>query len=507
MATRNKKLVVKKADANINEVMLGDFAHMCLTEYAKETIFNRAVPELYDGLKPVHRRILLDMYRMGLYPERDTVKAARVVGSVMGNLHAHGDASIMGAVETMVNSSAAQVIGVGNWGSIQQPGAGAMRYVNCKLSPYGMSFLDKDYLAVTAMKPNYDGKDTEAIVLPALLPNLFLNGSEGIAVGFTCGIPPLQPVPLLSLTQKFLSKVKPTPLEAAKTVQPNYNTGGVLYTFDKEARDAWLQWWKTGKSSVYIGPKYTFDTKLNILSVTGFAPNITNEKSVRESNGNTTKMGYLEYLILTLNNDPRVEYAQDMTDANSKVACELHVKLKSKRDQQQTVDDLIDEYFYHLKHFVTTVIEQKQETVERAEDVTVDFLVEQSPYVLLERWCTLRVELETKCLTYRLEQNAKKVRNTEVLILACINRDVIKQVLDSDKGDLDEILSKKLKITLAEAKQVLDLPIRRLSAMDQIKLKQQLAEQNKISVQLKAWLKNPEAKVVADLEKAKELFA
>ena len=506
MATRSRKPLVKKADANINEVMLGDFAHMCLTEYAKETIFNRAVPELYDGLKPVHRRILLDMYRMGLYPERDTVKAARVVGSVMGNLHAHGDASIMGAVETMVNSSAAQVVGVGNWGSIQQPGAGAMRYVNCKLSHYGMTFLDKDYLAVAAMKPNYDGKDTEAIVLPALLPNLFLNGSEGIAVGFTCGIPPLMPIPLLTLAQKFLGKSKPTPMEAAKTVQPNYNTGGILHTFDKEARDAWTQWWKTGKSSVYIGPRYTFDAKTNIISVTGFAPNITNEKTVRESNGNKVTMGYLEYLILTLNNDPRIEYAQDVTDANSKVACELHIKLKSKRDAEAAVDDLIGEHFFHLKHFVTTVIEQKQETVERAEDVTVDFRVEQSPYMLLDRWCTMRVELETKCLTYRLEQNAKKVRNTEVLILACLNRDVIKQVLDTDKGDLDATLAKKLKITLTEAKQVLDLPIRRLSAMDQIKLKQQLAEQNKVSAQLKTWLKDPEAKVVSDLETAKELF-
>src|SRR6188768_404624 len=162
-------------------------------DYAMSVIVGRALPEVRDGLKPVHRRVLFAMYDQGFRPDRSYVKCARVVGEVMGNYHPHGDTSIYDALVRLAQPWSMRyplVDGQGNFGSPGNDPAAAMRYTECRMAPLAMEMvrdIDKDTVDFT---PNYDGRSQEPSILPARFPNLLVNGSAGIAVGMATNIPP-----------------------------------------------------------------------------------------------------------------------------------------------------------------------------------------------------------------------------------------------------------------------------------------------------------------------------
>ncbi len=162
-------------------------------DYAMSVIVGRALPDVRDGLKPVHIRILYAMYDGGYRPERGYNKCARVVGDVMGNYHPHGDSAIYDALVRMAQDWAMRmplVDGQGNFGSPGNDPAAAMRYTECRLSPLAMEMLRDIDKETVDFRPNYDGKSAEPVVLPARFPNLLVNGSEGIAVAMATKIPP-----------------------------------------------------------------------------------------------------------------------------------------------------------------------------------------------------------------------------------------------------------------------------------------------------------------------------
>lgn len=162
-------------------------------DYAMSVIVSRALPDVRDGLKPVHRRVLYGMYDSGFRPDRGRVKSSRVVGDVMGNYHPHGDSSIYDTVVRMAQPWSLRyplVDGQGNFGSRGNDPAAAMRYTECRMSPLAMHLLTDIEQDTVDMVPNYDGKTTEPTVLPARIPQLLVNGSSGIAVGMATNIPP-----------------------------------------------------------------------------------------------------------------------------------------------------------------------------------------------------------------------------------------------------------------------------------------------------------------------------
>src|SRR3712207_3361755 len=162
-------------------------------DYAMSVIVGRALPEVRDGLKPVHRRVLYAMYDQGFRPDRSYVKCARVVGEVMGNYHPHGDSAIYDALVRLAQPWPMRyplIDGQGNFGSPGNDPAAAMRYTEARLTPLAMEMLagiDED---TVDFQPNYDGKNQEPLVLPARIPNLLINGSAGIAVGMATNMPP-----------------------------------------------------------------------------------------------------------------------------------------------------------------------------------------------------------------------------------------------------------------------------------------------------------------------------
>src|ERR687884_387908 len=162
-------------------------------DYAMSVIVGRALPDVRDGLKPVHRRVLYAMHVAGLQPNRPFVKSARIVGEVMGKYHPHGDQAIYDTLVRLAQDFAMRnmlVEGQGNFGSIDNDPPAAMRYTEARLAPIAREML-RDLDADTVdFQPNYDGQNREPVVLPARFPNLLVNGASGIAVGMATNIPP-----------------------------------------------------------------------------------------------------------------------------------------------------------------------------------------------------------------------------------------------------------------------------------------------------------------------------
>ena len=165
----------------------------CYIDYAMSVIVGRALPDVRDGLKPVHRRILFSMQELGLYPEKGYRKCARIVGDVLGKYHPHGDTSVYDALVRMAQDFSMRymlVDGHGNFGSVDGDGAAAMRYTESKMNKIAVEMLRDINKNTVDFMPNFDGEEQEPVVLPARYPNLLVNGSSGIAVGMATNIPP-----------------------------------------------------------------------------------------------------------------------------------------------------------------------------------------------------------------------------------------------------------------------------------------------------------------------------
>ncbi|MDQ1460386.1 MAG: gyrase subunit, partial [Actinomycetota bacterium] len=219
-------------------------------EYAMSVIVQRALPDVRDGLKPVHRRILWAMHDANLRPDRPFVKCARVVGEVMANNHPHGDTAIYDALVRMAQPfslSAPLIDKHGNFGSPSDPPA-ASRYTECRLSPLAMELLAGIDEGTVDFEPNYDGSKNEPVVLPARFPNLLVNGSQGIAVGMATNIPPHNLAEVCTAAMKLIDKPDVTLSELMRVVKgPDFPTGGLIMG-DEGIKDSF----RTGRGTVRV---------------------------------------------------------------------------------------------------------------------------------------------------------------------------------------------------------------------------------------------------------------
>ena len=222
----DEDVIEKITDIDVTEEMETSFL-----EYAYSVIYARAIPDARDGLKPVQRRILYSMDDMGLRPDRGHVKCARVVGDVMGKLHPHGDSAIYDALVRLGQGWAMRlpvVDGHGNFGSLDA-GPAAMRYTECRMAPAALAMTDEIDQDTVDFKPNYDGKMTEPVVLPASFPNLLVNGSTGIAVGMATNIPPHNLVECVQAIKHLLRHPEAPVEELMRFVPgPDLPTGGKI---------------------------------------------------------------------------------------------------------------------------------------------------------------------------------------------------------------------------------------------------------------------------------------
>jgi topoisomerase-4 subunit A len=224
--------------------------------YALSTISSRALPDVRDGLKPVHRRVLYAMNNMRLSPESAARKCAKVVGEVMGNFHPHGDQSIYDALVRLAQEFAQRfplVEGQGNFGNIDGDSAAAMRYTECRMTEAATLLLDGIDEDAVDFRPTYDGQDEEPVVLPSGFPNLLANGSSGIAVGMATSIPPHNAAELIDACQLLLARPDATTEDLLERVPgPDFPTGGVIV----ESRSNLLEVYETGRGGVRVRAKW-----------------------------------------------------------------------------------------------------------------------------------------------------------------------------------------------------------------------------------------------------------
>src|ERR687894_850807 len=202
-------------------------------DYAMSVIVGRALPDVRDGLKPVHRRVLFSMNENGLQPNRPYAKSARIVGDVMGKYHPHGDAAIYDTLVRLAQNFSMRnmlVDGQGNFGSIDDDPAAAMRYTEARLAPIAREML-RDLDADTVdFQPNYDGENSEPTVLPSRFPNLLVNGSSGIAVGMATNIPPHNLREVIAATIALIDNPDLEPSALRKYIKgPDFPTAGYIY--------------------------------------------------------------------------------------------------------------------------------------------------------------------------------------------------------------------------------------------------------------------------------------
>ena len=224
--------------------------------YALSTITSRSLPDVRDGLKPVHRRLLYAMLLLKLDPKSGYKKCARVVGDVIGKYHPHGDVAVYEAMVRLAQNFAVRytlVEGQGNFGSIDGDNAAAMRYTEAKLTEVAMTLLDGIDEDTVGFRPTYDGSEMEPIVLPSAFPNLLANGSEGIAVGMATSIPPHNVGELCDALIYLIGNPECTVAKLVRHVPgPDFPTGGTIVEPEANILNAY----ETGRGSIRLRAKW-----------------------------------------------------------------------------------------------------------------------------------------------------------------------------------------------------------------------------------------------------------
>ena len=252
----------EEINLRVRERDIGTEMRTSFMDYAMSIIVSRALPDVRDGLKPVHRRILYAMSELGMYPDKPYKKSARIVGEVIGKYHPHGDSAVYDTMVGMAQDFSYRymlVDGHGNFGSIDGDAAAAMRYTEAKLSKISMELLRELQKETVDFIPNYDGEEHEPSVLPARFPNLLVNGSYGIAVGMMTSIPPHNLVEVISGVQALIDDPEITPLELMQYIKgPDFPTAGLILGYQgiKQA-------YSTGRGSVTMRARVMIEEQNN----------------------------------------------------------------------------------------------------------------------------------------------------------------------------------------------------------------------------------------------------
>lgn len=449
------------------------FSKRNLLDYAIAVNLERSVPDMYDGLKPVHRRLLwaASFQQRGTY-----VKSARVIGDAMGKYHPHSDAALYGAMISMVNSELPPFSGKGNWGTIVDSAA-ASRYTNVKLSKYGESFFNPHYInkSVTTFVPNFDDKEIEPVTLPALLPNVLLNSAQGIGWGTTTNIPSFTKESVVKVLQMLLAKKKITAKVLARTLKPSLPYGGRMVDSAKN-KEQWLQLMTEPTARIEFEANLKIDVAKKTIVISDWAAGLSPERFVErvralpECQSVYNSKGTMEFTILC-----KKSYNETQFQAFVKKVQRLTVRAQSYRlNVTHRTANINDGVVGYETSFLALGV---------------------GP--LLLRWLRLRIELEKQSLKHRISQQSKAIEQTQLYIYAISIKDIIFKSLD--KKDNAAYLVKHTKLNLDQAKQILDLRVRQLSRLDNLELKAKLKQQRAHLKELQGWLKRPRVKIAEDL--------
>jgi DNA gyrase subunit A len=435
--------------------------------YAMSVITSRALPDVRDGLKPVHRRILYSMRLNGLTSTAKFKKSATVVGDVLGSFHPHGDASVYEAMVKLAQTFATRyplVLGQGNFGSIDGDGAAAYRYTEAKMSKVAEELLRDLEKDTVDWRPNFDGTKKEPIVLPAAVPNLLLLGSLGIAVGMATNIPPHNLRELAAAVAHLIDSPEATTDDLLKFVKgPDFPTGAVAFN-QKDIAHAYVN----GRGGVVVrGEAEIIEDKRGAFSI------------IITSIPYRVNKAELQIKIADLVRDKRIEGIRDMRDeSTSDVRIVIELKIGA---QPQTV---LNKLYKHTQ-------------LEDAFHYNMVALVDGIPQTLslkaiLQEYIKHRAEV----IRRRTQYDLTKAQDREHILLGLKNAldhiDAIIKLIRASKDvpTAHAALMKEFKFSPIQAQAILDMRLQKLAGLERKKIEDELAELHKLIKELEAILKS-----------------
>lgn len=436
-------------------------------DYAMSVIVSRALPDVRDGLKPVHRRILYSMNNTGLRPSSKYRKSANVVGDVMGKYHPHGDSAIYDAMVRLAQEFSSRyplVDGQGNYGSIDGDPPAAMRYTEARMTRPASEMLFDIEKDTIDFRPNYDGSEREPVVLPAKLPNLLLNGQMGIAVGMATNIPPHNLTELTNGIIHLIDNPEATVEDLMKFVKgPDFPTGGVIY-----GTSAIRQAYGTGKGSIVVRAvaEVEEDKKGNQQIVITEIPYAVNKSS-------------LVAKIAELHKDKRVVGISDLRDESNRKGIRVVIELKKDSYPKKILNQL-----YKLTPMQTSFHVNMLALVDGIQPRVMTL------EMMLREFIKHRQQVVRRRTEFELRKAKDRAHILEGLKIALDNIDeVIATIRASKNRDIaHQNLIKKFKLTMVQAKAIVSMQLGRLTGLERQEIEDELKMLHELIAKLEAIL-------------------
>ena len=452
-------------------------------DYSMSVIVQRALPDVRDGLKPVHRRILYAMHEAGLSPDRPYKKSATVVGDVLGKFHPHGDVAVYDSLVRMVQDFSMRmplIDGQGNFGSVDGDSAAAYRYTEARLAPIAVELLDDIEKETVGVQPNFDGQRKEPVVLPARYPNLLVNGSSGIAVGMSTNVPPHNLAEVAAGVRQLVIDPDCSVEDLIRHIPgPDFPTGGFVVgrkgieAMYREGRGRIVMRGRVVKESMRGGKEQLVVTEL---------PFMVSKTKVIEQIAELAKKG-------------RAEGVSDLRDESDRDGMRLVIELKRGADAPGVVKLL-----YRATGLQTTF---GAHMLALEDGQPREFNLKQ----LLESFREHRLDVIRRRSRHDLEQAEAERHIVEGLLAALKHIDEVIKIIrgSKDRPEASEKLQSKFGLSEIQADAILSMRLARLTALERSQLKSRLEELVALIKELKAVLKSEERQLQVMLDELAEV--
>ena len=454
---------IRFPDQVITESNLVDEMEKAYIEYSMSVIVGRALPDVRDGLKPVHRRILYTMYESGLTSDKPFKKSATCVGDVLGKYHPHGDASVYDAMVRLAQNFSMRymlVDGHGNFGSVDGDPAAAYRYTEARLSKLSNQMLrdiDKD---TVNWDPNFDESRKEPRVLPSRFPNLLVNGSSGIAVGMATNIPPHNLTEVINACVAVLDDPEVSMVDLMEHVTgPDFPTGGIIM-----GRSGIRAAYATGRGKVVVRARTEFEEfgKDRVRIIVTELPYQVNKRQLIKHIAEQVK-------------DKRLEGISDLRDETDRNGMRMVIELKKNVNPQVVLNNLFKQTALQSSFgiiMLALVDDQKQPRILSLRQIIDEYL-------------NFQIQVLTRRTEYDLRKARERAHLLEGLLIAQDNIDEVIKIIRSAYDDAKERLCERFGLSDVQAQAILDMRLKALQGLDREKLQNEYNElQERISYYL-----------------------
>jgi DNA gyrase subunit A len=470
----------------VQPVLIEEELKTSFLDYAMSVVISRAIPDIRDGLKPVHRRVLYTMYQLGFFYNKPYHKSVRVVGEVLGKYHPHGDQAVYNTMVGMVQDFSKRyplLDGQGNWGSVDGDSAAAMRYTEVRMAKIAAELLADIDKETVPFAPNFDDSTVEPTVLPSRIPNLLVNGTSGIAVGMATSIPPHNLKEVIDACLAMLSKEHLSDEELFSLVPaPDFPTGGIIC-----GRSGILQAYKTGRGNLILrGVVEIEESKKGTQLVITELPYQVNKAE-------------LAIKVAELVRNKIIDGITNIRDESDQKGMRLVIEIRRGEVPQVILNQLY-----------------KHTAVQTSVSILMLGLLNNRPLVfnlrqLLEQFLIHRKEIIYHRTVYDLGKAQAREHILAGFIIALSNIDETIAIIKQSKAVDDAVasLNKRFLLSIEQGKAILEMRLQRLTGLEQEKIHQEMAELKKEIAFLKsiiedeAILKN---EIIKELNEVKELY-